>query len=92
MTVTKEMYLEELRRQITDEEREDLENGDVIFISWYNRETVLRLLHEDAPENGTVDTAQAEALRNALAAYLDQYMPDCPLGHKWIILAACILP
>ncbi len=91
MIVSRSVFLEELRRQVSDEEREDLENGDIIYISWYNRDTLLRLLHEDVPKAGTVDTTQAEALRQALAAYLDKYMSDCPQGHKWIILACLYL-
>ena len=91
MIVSRRDFLGELRRQVSDEEREDLEAGDIIFISWYNRETVLRLLHEDAPDGGSVDTEQAECLRRALMAYLNEYMSDCPQGHKWIILACLYL-
>ena len=91
MQISRNEYLSRLRKHVSDEEREDLENGDILFISWYNRETMLRMLHIEAASDGTVDTEQAEALTHALRAYLKKYMPDYPQGHKWIILSCLFL-
>lgn len=91
MQISRNEYLSRLRKHVSDEEREDLENGDILFVSWYNRETMLRMLHSEALFDGTVDTDQAEALTNALLAYLNKHMPDYPQGHKWIILACLFL-
>lgn len=83
MIVSRREFLEELRLQVSAEELKDLKASDIIFISWYNRETVLRFRQEDAPDGGTVDPEQAEAQRQALTAHLD----ECPQGHQWLILA-----
>jgi uncharacterized protein (UPF0305 family) len=91
MRITKKAYLDELRRQVSAEERKALENGEAVPVSRYNRETMLRMLRQDAPAAGLVDPARAEALRRALVAYLGTYMPDCPQGHKWIILSCLFL-
>ena len=91
MQIPRNEYLIRLRKHVSDEEREDLENGDILFISGYNRATMLRMLQIEAPSDGTVDTAQAEALTHALQSYLNEYMPDYPQGHKWIILSCLFL-
>lgn len=80
-----------LKRRVSEEEQEDLENNDIIFISWYNRETVLRMLHDAGSETGTVDMDQAEKLEKALEEYLEQYMAEYPPGHKWVILSCLYL-
>ena len=91
MTVARSEYLDELRKQVSRREREDLENAAAGPISDFNRLTLLRMLRRgEAPEGG-VDAEQAEELRLALAAYLERYMPDCPQGHKWIILSCLYL-
>ena len=91
MLISRNEYLSGLRKQVSEEEREDLENGDILFISWYNRETMLRMLHSEALPDGTVDTNRAEALKDALRAYLNKHMADLPQGHKWIILSCLFL-
>ncbi len=91
MTISRSDYLNALRAQISEEERDDLERNDLILISGYNRSTVLRLLHEDADADGTVDTERADALRRALEDYLKQYMAEYPQGHKWVILSCLYL-
>ncbi len=91
MIVSRSVYLDSLKRRVSEEEREDLEDNDIIFISWYNRETVLRMLHDDGSETGTVDTDQADALEKALEVYLAQYMAEYPAGHKWVILSCLYL-
>ena len=84
-------YLEELRLQVAKQEREALESGTSLHISKYNRATMLRVLQQDAPADGMVDTKQANALRDTLAFYLQTYMPDDPSAHKWIILSCLYL-
>ena len=91
MMISRGAYLKQLRAQVSEEERMDLENDDIILISSYNRATMLRLLHESDVEGGTVDTRRAEELRQALEAYLDRYMAEYPQGHKWIILCCLFL-
>ena len=91
MIVSRKAYLDALKSRVSEEEREDLESNDVIFISWYNRETVLRMLHDDGGETGTVETDEADALEKALEAYLAQYMAEYPPGHKWVILSCLYL-
>ena len=91
MIVSRSEYLDSLKSRVSEEEREDLENNDVIFISWYNRDTVLRMLHDEGNETETVDTDQADALEKALEAYLAQYMAEYPPGHKWVILSCLYL-
>jgi len=91
MIVSRSAYLDRLKSRVSEEEREDLENNDVLFISWYNHETVLRMLHDEGGGNGTVDTERADALEKALEAYLAQYMAEYPPGHKWVILSCLYL-
>ena len=38
-----------------------------------------------------VDLEAAENLARYLQEYLDEYMPDAPEGHKWIVLASLYL-
>ena len=91
MEVLRSEYLVMLRSRISGDERRELEKGGGILISRYNRETVLRMLHENVSLTGTVDTECAEELESALEAYLGQYMADQPEGHKWIILCCLYL-
>lgn len=91
MTVSKKEYLDELRAQVTQDERKELEEDEMILISKYNRATMLRLLHDDKIPVGDVDRDRAEGLKAALTAYLNQYMADLPDGHKWIILCCLYL-
>ncbi len=91
MTITRCEYLDRLRREVSDDERKALEADRVGRISRYNRATMLRLLSQEKAPDGTVDTAQAEGLRLALAAYLRKYMPEDPSAHKWIILCCLYL-
>ncbi len=58
MIVSRREFLEELRRQVSDEEREGLKAGDIILTSRFNRKMVLHLLYEDAPDGGTVDNVK----------------------------------
>ena len=84
-------YLRELRGRISEEERENLENDTIHYISKFNRATLLRMLREPENRSGTVDTDRASALETALKLYLDQYMTDMPQGHKWVILSCLFL-
>ena len=91
MIVSRGEYLDSLKSRVSEEEREDLESNDIIFISWFNRDTVLRMLHDEGSATGTVDTDQADALEKALETYLAQYMAEYPPGHKWVILSCLYL-
>ena len=91
MIVSRSVYLDSLKSRVSQEERGDLESSNIVLISSYNRETVLRMLHDGGSGTGTVDTDQADALEKALGAYLAQYMAEYPPGHKWVILSCLYL-
>ena len=38
--VSQSEYLDSLKSRVSEEEREDLESSDILFISWYNRDAV----------------------------------------------------
>ena len=80
-----------LGARITADEAESLRRGEGLFISEYNRSVCLRLLEADRFDGGPVPPEEVARLEAELRAYLDQYMPDRPDGHKWIILACLYL-
>ena len=65
--------------------------GEGLCISRFNAEVCRRLLDADGPGGGTVSQEGAASLEAALRDYLDQYLPDRPEGHKWIVLACLYL-
>lgn len=94
MMIARQEFLNELRKQVSEAEREGLEHpesGARLLIGESNRATMLRLLNDDAQHDGEVDAEDALRLRTALAAYLDTYMANQPSGHKWIILCCLYL-
>lgn len=94
MSIMQREFITELRKQVSDEERESLarsEGAAHILISESNRATMLRLLNDDSPHDGEVDEETARELHQALASYLREYMADQPSGHKWIILCCLYL-
>lgn len=89
--MTRNDLLQDLRAQISPDERAALRDGTVPNISRYNRMTLLRILECEAADLGRTDAGRVEALRAALREYLNRYMPDTPEAHKWIILSCLFL-
>ena len=88
-------YCEQLRERVSAEERAMLRDPNSgLAVNEHNRTTVLEMvdtsLDEDAGERA-VDSSRAERLEAELSAYLDEYMPETPEAHKWIVLASLYL-
>lgn len=89
------MQLQELQNKlmeaITTDEWNRLKHGDSsLKISSFNRDVLLSM--KNAPvENFEIDIKSVYNLKEALQRYLDIYMADCPIGHKWIIIACITL-
>ena len=62
-------------------------DGDVQPASGLN----LDAADEHTQPEPEVDLEAAENLARYLQEYLDEYMPDAPEGHKWIVLASLYL-
>ena len=97
-------FCKELGGQITHAEWDALDRCDPsLTINNHNREALLemRALYmapgtaeaADGPKHPEpeVDLQAAENLARYLQDYLDEYMPDAPEGHKWIVLASLYL-
>ncbi len=83
--------LDKLIEAITDDEWDRLKRGDTsLVISSFNREVLLSMRSTSA-ENFEIDTKSISDLHEALQQYLDIYMADRPIGHKWIIIASIFL-
>ena len=89
--MTRDDLLQDLRAQLAPAERAALRNDAVHHISRYNRMTLLRILECEGADHDPMDVGRVEALRAALRAYLDRYMPDAPEAHKWIVLSCLFL-
>ena len=89
------MQVQELQNKlmeaITTDEWNRLKHGDSsLIISSFNRDVLLST--KNAPvENFEIDIKSVYNLKEALQRYLDIYMADCPIGHKWIIIACIYL-
>jgi len=90
MMISRSEFLEGLRGRISEQEKADIESGE-IRMSSYNRTVIRRLLSGAACPEGMVDTDRADELQSALETYLERYMPEYPQGHKWIILSCLFL-
>ena len=97
-------FCKKLVGQITHAEWDALDRCDPsLTINNHNRETLLEMRAlcmatdpAEAPNEHThpepeVDLEAAENLARYLQEYLDEYMPDAPEGHKWIVLASLYL-
>ncbi len=83
--------LDKLIEAITADEWNRLKHGDSsLVISSFNREVLLSISSTSA-ENFEIDTKSIRNLHEALQQYLDIYMADRPIGHKWIIIASIFL-
>ena len=79
---------EKLKNRISSEEAEKLRNsGEGLYISGFNRDVCLRLLDNCRDDESKVPDDNIDALESELKDYLNEYMPDRPEGHKWIIIA-----
>lgn len=90
------MKKEDLRNlllsHITECEWCGLERGDdTLRIGEFNRDVLLRMRKRETPVCGNITEASIVGLHTVLDAYLQEYMADCPQGHKWIILACIYL-
>ena len=89
------MQVQELQNKlmeaITTDEWNRLKHDDSsLIISSFNRDVLLSM--KNAPvENFEIDIKSIYNLKEALQRYLDIYMADCPIGHKWIIIACIYL-
>ena len=100
MKILKKELLRSLISGISESESNALKNdtGELV-ISRYNRSTVVRMLAlQDSPTDAEelcgddeVDLCCVDALKDALAGFLNRYMADRPEGHKWIILCCIFL-
>lgn len=91
----KKVQIQELQNKlieaITADEWNRLEHGDSsLVISSFNREVLLSMKNTPA-ENYEIDTKSVRNLHKTLQKYLDTYMADRPIGHKWIIIASIYL-
>ena len=92
MTSTIAEFKRRLRAMISDEERAALfSGGEGLTISAFNRDVMLRLLEDGADGDAEVPEDGVRQLTEELTAYLEEYMPDRPEGHKWIVLACLYL-
>ncbi|MFR8171801.1 MAG: DUF2115 family protein [Marvinbryantia sp.] len=83
--------LNKLIEAITADEWDRLEHADPsLVISSFNRDVLLSMRNTPV-ENFEIDTKSVRNLYEALQRYLDIYMADCSIGHKWIILASIYL-
>lgn len=83
--------LNKLIEAITADEWNRLEHGDSsLVISSFNREVLLSMRNTPV-ENFAIDTKSVRNLYEALQRYLDIYMADRSIGHKWIIIASIYL-
>lgn len=80
-----------LRAAISEKEAQLLREGHGLPISAFNRRTLLELLDGDVPIAEDVSEVRADALRQALEAYLAEYLPAQPDAWKWIILSCLYL-
>ena len=97
-------FCKELVEQITHAEWDALDRCDPsLTINNHNREALLEMralcmatgtaeaADEHTHPEPEVDLEAAENLARYLQEYLDEYMPDAPEGHKWIVLASLYL-
>ncbi len=92
--VSKTTLLKYLNGYVSADERAALENDSGLYISQYNRATIIRMLDmektiadPEKTEDAVIDIGQVRYLKDALRNYLDVYMADRPDGHKWIVLS-----
>lgn len=77
---------------ITEDEWIRLEqNAKALPVGEFNRHVLLRMRDNQCGTYGDVPDERVSRLYILLKGYLEKYMPECPEGHKWIIIACIYL-